>query len=410
MSGACKESAPAPKTVGPPTQLVATTTALSAGANIEITTPVVVTVQDANGMAVSGQTVTFAIIAGGGIITGNTNPISDANGQVTAPTWRLGKSAVPQVLRAILSPTIFRDINATVISNFTITVRFYGPTPSAAQQALFTGAAARLSGIITGDVPDLSAQPIDVAPCGVTGQTLNEAIDDVIIFASAQFIDGKGQVLGRAGPCYIRDPGVHSTIVGAMQFDSDDLDDLITSGLAQDVITHEMLHVLGVGTLWELNTTNPQVHLLQGGGTIDPRYVGEQGRQGCVAFGGTATCATNVPLEGNVSGPGTADSHWREPKSGTGPSVFGNELMTGYLNQGSNPLSSLTVRALADLGYVVNTADNDNFIFPGAALRAGSASMATASPGTTGNWEVLDHFPLMAIDRAGKVRVLRPRK
>src|SRR5258708_39129929 len=43
-------------------------------------------------------------------------------------------------------------------------------------------------------------------------------------------------------------------------------------------------------------------------------------------------------------------SHFRE-------SVFGNEVMTGYLNNGANPLSRVTIASLADLGYQVNMAE-----------------------------------------------------
>ena len=39
--------------------------------------------------------------------------------------------------------------------------------------------------------------------------------------------------------------------------------------------------------------------------------------------------------------PGTVDAHWREL-------VFDNELMTGFINFGTNPLSGVTVSSLAD--------------------------------------------------------------
>src|SRR5207237_3265665 len=54
-----------------------------------------------------------------------------------------------------------------------------------------------------------------------------------------------------------------------------------------------------------------------------------------------------VPLE-NIGGPGTAGSHWRR-------SVFGNELMNGFAGSGLQPLSLLTLQAMADMGYIVNT-------------------------------------------------------
>jgi hypothetical protein len=60
----------------------------------------------------------------------------------------------------------------------------------------------------------------------------------------------------------------------------------------------------------------------------------------------------------NTGGSGTADAHWRE-------SVFGKELMTGYYNPGSpNPLSRVTVGAMADLGYLVNMNAADSYSPP----------------------------------------------
>jgi hypothetical protein len=43
-------------------------------------------------------------------------------------------------------------------------------------------------------------------------------------------------------------------------------------------------------------------------------------------------------------GPGTRLSHWRK-------SVLDNELMTGFLNLGENPLSRITAGSMRDLGY-----------------------------------------------------------
>ena len=45
-----------------------------------------------------------------------------------------------------------------------------------------------------------------------------------------------------------------------------------------------------------------------------------------------------------MGGPGTRLSHWRE-------SVLNNELMTGFLNLGENPLSRITAGSMRDLGY-----------------------------------------------------------
>jgi hypothetical protein len=72
-----------------------------------------------------------------------------------------------------------------------------------------------------------------------------------------------------------------------------------------------------------------------------------------------------VPVE-NTGGPGTRGSHWRE-------SVFGNELMTGFIDAGSNPLSAVTAASLRDEGYLVDDAQSDPFSFL-AAVRAVSGT------------------------------------
>ncbi len=127
---------------------------------------------------------------------------------------------------------------------------------------------------------------------------------------------------------------------GIMQFDTADLADLEAAGRLVDVITHEMGHVLGFGTVWT------DLGLLTGAGTNDPEFIGAGAvTEYNAAFG---LNATSVPVE-NTGGPGTADAHWRE-------SVFHNELMTGWLDPGVNVLSRMTAASMGDLGYQVNVA------------------------------------------------------
>ncbi len=118
-----------------------------------------------------------------------------------------------------------------------------------------------------------------------------------------------------------------------MQFDSADLSNLETLGLLQATIMHEMGHVIGVGAL---NAWDNQV---SGLGGADPRFIGPKAVTQWQALGGTG----NVPVE-NTGSAGTRDSHWREV-------TFNNELMTGFVDLASNPLSRLTVASLEDLGY-----------------------------------------------------------
>ena len=97
----------------------------------------------------------------------------------------------------------------------------------------------------------------------------------------------------------------------------------------------------------------------------------------------------------NTGGAGTADAHWRE-------SVFGNELMTGFVDAGVNPLSRVTVASMGDLGYTVNLADADPYtLAPG--LRA-----FARGPVIELKNDVL-RVPLHEVDDAGRVVRVIPR-
>lgn len=224
---------------------------------------------------------------------------------------------------------------------FSIQLRMTGLTSS--QQAIFQQAVARWQQVIIGDLPNATYN-------GVT-------VDDLLIDASASSIDGAGGILGQAGPDRFRS-GSSLPYHGVMQFDSADLASLEASGGLIYTVMHEMGHVLGIGTIWSNRG------LLSGAGTSNPRFTGTQATAEYNSIFGTA--ATGVPVE-NSGGSGTRDSHWRE-------SIFGNELMTGYLNSGTNPLSRVTVASLADIGYQVDISRADSYSPNGSGfLRSGGS-------------------------------------
>ncbi len=228
----------------------------------------------------------------------------------------------------------------TISSQYNIDIRILGGlTPS--QQDAFAIAAKRWSSIIIGDVPDATL------PNG-------ELIDDIKIDARGAFIDGVGGILGQAGPTWIRN-GSFLPIAGVMTFDRDDLQKLEDDGLLLAVILHEMAHVIGFGVIWS------DLRLLQGKGSIDPTFTGGKAMQEFGQLLGIGSPKA-VPVA-NTGGPGTRDAHWRE-------AVFGNELMTGFINQGVNPLSRLTIASLADLGYEVNLDAADDYSLPSARMMA----------------------------------------
>ncbi|MGE0443028.1 MAG: leishmanolysin-related zinc metalloendopeptidase [Gemmatimonadales bacterium] len=367
-----------------PVQLSSTTTAALSGfeGNFGSIQPEV-RLTDAQGFPVAGTQVAFAVGQGGGSL-GGPSATTDFDGRARLKAWRFGSG--PQTVTATvgaLPPVTFTaSTQPPPASTYAVTVRFIGPTPTASQQAAFDSAAVRWGTLLLGDLPDIPFTPADdLSFCG--GQSLNETIDDLLIFAKIDAIDGVGGILGQAGACYLRDDDLLS-VVGIMQFDVADVANLEASGRFRDVVLHEMGHVIGLGSLWNLKT------LISGRGGGDPFFTGGSARMAFAAAANspTAYLGEPVPVE-NTGGGGTRDVHWRE-------AIVTNELMTGFLNSGVNPLSAITVASFRDEGYIVNDALADAFTF-GAALQA-----ATAAPVSlhVSEWSSL----VRTIDRSGRVR------
>ena len=316
-----------------------------------------VIVKDGSGKVLAGQTVTFAVTAGNGTVT---TPVATTNAQgiASAGTWTLGSIAGTNTVEARVGSLAPVRFNATATlsglvtppvtsSAYAITIRYLA-TPSARQQQAVLNAVARWQSIITQDLMSIPMNaPADA--CWEGQPAINESVDDILIFVELVEIDGVGKVLGEAGPCYVRnDNGL--PIVGHLKLDAADLRQMESYGTIDDVVLHEIGHVLGIGTLW------PDRGLLSGQGSDDPTFLGAGAISAYRTMGGTLAY---VPVE-NTGGTGTRDGHWRE-------SVFGNELMTGWVNNSSNPLSALTIESLKDMGYGAN---------------AGAASSYSLTPGS----------------------------
>lgn len=191
---------------------------------------------------------------------------------------------------------------------------------------------------------------------------LPAVIDDIIIDVSVPAIDGPGNILGQAGPtCY--STGNQLPLTGIMEFDEADVANLVADGSFDEVILHEMGHVLGIGTLWDTTLFGGTRKVISGAGGANPVYTGGRGVAEYSALGANG----NIPVE-NLGGAGTRDAHWRE-------STFGTELMTGFLNPGANPVSRMTIASLADLGYQVGFEVAQPYSLPGSmsSLRAPAA-------------------------------------
>jgi hypothetical protein len=119
--------------------------------------------------------------------------------------------------------------------------------------------------------------------------------------------------------------------------------------------------------------------------------------------GATYSAGAKVPVENCIGfppgtcGAGNYDGHWRE-------SVFDNELMTGFINSGFNPLSAITAASMEDEGYMVNYAASDPYTVVNAlAARAPSAAAVELK-------DDIIHLPIYGVDASGRViGVLRRR-
>lgn len=278
----------------------------------------------------------------------------------------------------------------------------YAEDASPTVQAAFTSAVSRWEGLITGDLADVVPNANAHTTClsGRTLPALSGTVDDLVIFVVVEPIDGAFGVLGSAGPCYVRNSNV-LTSVGTMRFDSADLDRLDGNGQLENVILHEMGHVLGIGTLWGYKGL---IHNTAPSGETDPgahdtHFSGATAIAAFDAAGGAARDSAKVPVQ-NVGNSGSINGHWRE-------SVVNNELMSPFLDAGSNPLSAISVASVGDLGYTVNTAGADAFAvpFPNALIREGD-SAADDKIELVG--DILD-MPIRFTDETGAVlRVVSP--
>jgi len=257
-------------------------------------------------------------------------------------------------------------------AQFTITVRFVDrTTPAPSVLTAFNRATTKWQTVI---VDSVGSVPVKVAAgaCDSAQPAIDETVKDLLVLVHVRQISDTvpGQsILGESGPCLVRQPG-NLPILGVMSLNSATPDGLAGNGLLDDVIEHEMAHLLGFGTVWDLDG------LLRDTTTTNPWFSGPDAQaalqQALPTFSGRT-----VPVEAH-GGAGTTLSHWRE-------SVMTNELMTGFLNPGTNPLSAVTIESMADLGYSVDVAAADPWptLTSGASAAVGPVPAGpVAAPGT----------------------------
>lgn len=314
---------------------------------------------DAEDGSLSGGSLVWTSNVDGQIGTGETfatNTLSPGMHTVTLTATDSDMNEARATVLAIVKPP--------TTAGYQIHIRWSeGVELTTAQQTAVGDAVTKLESIITGDVANVpSSEFPDVGTCGGAAiPQMEESVDDVIIYLEFVPIDGPNGVVGSAGPCFSR-TGTALSLVGGMRFDTADLETLETFGLMDDIVLHEMMHVLGFGIFWEdpidyleqpSNPTHPEHDAMN----TDTHFTGPEAVARFDSIGGDSyTGGEVVPVENDDEefGPGSLDGHWRE-------SVFDNEIMTPAANA-TNPLSELTVAQFVDLGYTVDYGAADPYV------------------------------------------------
>ena len=226
---------------------------------------------------------------------------------------------------------------------------------------------------------DYSENPQPAGTCGPGSPGISDVVDDIRIYVTIDSIDGGGgsggNILGRAAPCSWRlqlwsAPGSSRTdtiskqvIRGFIELDEHDVAGMENQGVLLSVVTHELAHVLGFGTVWTdhdrlRNPSDPNRP------NADTHFEGPLTIAAFDAAGGAGYGGSKVPVE-NTGVRGSADGHWRQ-------SVFEDEMMTPFLTGSAQPMSAVTLESLYEIGYEINLREAESF----GLSHAGVAGMA----------------------------------
>ena len=254
-------------------------------------------------------------------------------------------------------------------ASFDIDLRYVGTEPTETQRNVIRAAAEVWEGVISGGQPfriiassRWKCEDEDPSPFG-------DYIDDLRIYIRLSRIDGSDGAVAVAGPCVWRPGGL--PLIGDVVFDTADLGS-VGSDLLRRLAVHEMAHVLGFGT------SSPWYGLLEDSAVDYEQANPDSTTLPDTHFSGTAAVAAfdellngdayegkKVPVENNTRryGAGGLDAHWRE-------AVFDTELLTPSIKRtgADDPLSKVTIAALADLGYRVDYTQAESYTLPSTSL------------------------------------------
>lgn len=309
---------------------------------------------DAVGPASPGSGFTYAI-TGGALPTGLS--IDGSTGAITGTPTASGAFFF-QVTAANASVTVSQGYAITIstkpASAFNLWVAYNGGTlPPANAQTALNQVLARWETIITGDAgAQVTYPPTGLTPatCSLVDASLmnGAVIEDVAILMAVGPIDGLSNTLARGGPCGYGRAQLPAVISGQMLIDEADAAVASQSFLA-DILTHEIAHALGFGTIW--------FDSVRYAGTDSVEYDGVNAKTEWITLGGTG----GVPLQPDLG------AHWDE-------AWFNAELMTPSAEgvASAHPLSRMSIGALLDLGWTAALTAADAFTLP---MCAGSCTV-----------------------------------
>ncbi len=226
-----------------------------------------------------------------------------------------------------------------------------GTSLSARDQRLARRAADRWERVITGGVEDTHVEVNTQDWDWWDGWTnldhdfaFSRTVDDLLIFVGANEHN-----YSSAGSFFLTTS--HRPILGEVSLSRGALS--LSDAWTENYFLHEIAHVLGIGQgkAWLDLLGAPSRAAAP---TVDTYFFGAAARAAFNRAGGRYYRGNKVPVEN-----GGDNSHWRE-------SVFGSELMSLLpFHQDPEPLSEVTLHALADLGYYqVDVSQAESYTLP----------------------------------------------
>ena len=200
-------------------------------------------------------------------------------------------------------------------------------------QMVALDAVKRWTSIITGDLPPVDSSSITISAADQCSCGAPAVIDDLYLCIKESTLDGPCDLMTGSG-CILGTGAINNMrsdssipISGVVTIDSEDILFLKENpDIFNDVLTHEIGHALGIGTLWEI--------LFLRFGNM---YAGIHAMD---IWKNDYGCSDSLPLDPSV--------HWDE-------NCLTNELMTPVLTFGdANPITKITVGTLEDIGYTVD--------------------------------------------------------